>query len=150
MRLVAILPAFGAEPGDVALIAVGNEPPRPFRLGATIKDDLYVQDVGSQKVHLAARQGGEGIVLELPASGRAVPAAPVAVQDRTSGGAATAASEAHFDASPIVPPHPEMTAPRAADAGTPGSYWARMRDGNPDATTGSADRAVPGPDPVRR
>jgi hypothetical protein len=150
MRLTAILPAFGAEPGDVALISVDDEPPRPFRLGATIKDDLFVQDVGSQTVQLASRQSGDVIVLELPLSGRTVPAAAVAARDRTTVGSATAVSEAHFDASPIVPPHPEMTAPRAADAGTPGSYWARMREEHREATTGSVERAERGPDPVRR
>lgn len=59
-----------ASGGGAALIAVDNQPARPFRLGATVADGLVVKSLGRRQVRLGPVEGTEGAVtLEVPEKG---------------------------------------------------------------------------------
>lgn len=59
-----------ASGGGAALIAVDNQPARPFRLGATVADGLVVKSLGRRQVRLGPAEGTEGAVtLEVPEKG---------------------------------------------------------------------------------
>ncbi|SFD84465.1 general secretion pathway protein C [Paracidovorax konjaci] len=60
-----------ASGGGAALIAVDNQPARPFRLGATVAEGLVVQALGRRQVRLGPSATGETTVtLEVPEKGR--------------------------------------------------------------------------------
>ncbi|ABM31524.1 general secretion pathway protein C [Paracidovorax citrulli] len=59
-----------ASGGGAALIAIDNQPARPFRLGATVAEGLVVQSLGRKQVRLGPPRGGEATVtLEVPEKG---------------------------------------------------------------------------------
>ena len=59
-----------ASGGGAALIAIDNQPARPFRLGATVTDGLVVKSLGRRQVRLGPSEGTEGAVtLEVPEKG---------------------------------------------------------------------------------
>ncbi|AVS98074.1 MULTISPECIES: hypothetical protein [Paracidovorax] len=59
-----------ASGGGAALIAIDNQPARPFRLGATVAEGLVVQSLGRRQVRLGPSRGGEATVtLEVPEKG---------------------------------------------------------------------------------
>ena len=53
--------------GGAALLAVDGRPPKPFRVGGRIDDNLIVQAVDGRRVMLGAEMGGPHLlVLDLP------------------------------------------------------------------------------------
>lgn len=54
--LLGVIASSGSQ--GAALIAVGDEPPRPFRVGATVDDGLVLQSVGRGAVRLGATVSG--------------------------------------------------------------------------------------------
>lgn len=50
----------------VALISIDGQPPRPFRLGATVDGDLRLMTVARREAVLAAPGGGQEVNLSLP------------------------------------------------------------------------------------
>lgn len=53
--------------GGAAVIAVDNQPPKPFRVGATVADGLVLQALGPRQARLApSLQGPATVTLEIP------------------------------------------------------------------------------------
>ncbi|MCW5257447.1 general secretion pathway protein C [Verminephrobacter aporrectodeae subsp. tuberculatae] len=53
--------------GGAALIAIGNQPAKPFRVGATVDQELVVQSLGLRQAQLGPRVGGPTtLTLEMP------------------------------------------------------------------------------------
>lgn len=146
-----------------AVIALDDAPPRVYRVGEALDSGHMLVSVDRRAARVSGSGGFESL-LELPATlgmhSTAVHAP--AVRAATNAAPHGAAGD---DASPIVPPHPEMPTPRTADSMTPDSHWARLREaqvpgqspsppeGNPvtgrsnmDGTSAAAGRGrAPGP-----
>ena len=74
-RLVLTGVVAGVWGGGAALIAVGEDPPRPFRVGSRVQEDLWLQSVRGRLVQLGpALRGPTTLTLELPALEPAVEA----------------------------------------------------------------------------
>ena len=85
-----------------ALIAVDGEPPRPFRVGATVGDGYVLQAVDHRTASLgASRDGAPALTLQLPEQPMALPA-PAAQ------GASAAVFPAAVPAPQASPPHPTL------------------------------------------
>lgn len=66
--LVGVLAGRNGSSG-AALIAVGGEPARPFRVGAQVDDGLVVQALGKHEARLGASVGGPAsVVLDIAAT----------------------------------------------------------------------------------
>jgi hypothetical protein len=112
----------------MALISVAGAPPRLFRVGHVVHDDVIIRRVLPHGVLLASRNSREPWWLSVAAA--APGATPLSASDR-AGLMQAVASDG--EASPIIPPHADMRAPSAANAGTPDSAWSRQRRTLPDA-----------------
>ncbi len=67
-RLVLTGVVAGVWGGGAALIAVGEDPPQPFRVGSRVREDLLLQSVRGRLVQLGpALRGPTTLTLELPA-----------------------------------------------------------------------------------
>lgn len=81
-KLIGVVAGQAPDRGEgIALLAVDGKPPRPYRIGASLGDDLVVQQVASRSVALGPAAGPVSLRLDLPglpppATGR--PGAPTA------------------------------------------------------------------------
>lgn len=81
-KLIGVVAGKAPDRGDgIALLAIDGKPPRPYRIGASLGDDLVVQQVASRSVALGPVAGPVALRLDLPglpppATGR--PGAPPA------------------------------------------------------------------------
>ncbi len=68
-KLVGVVAPRAGGPGGsgVAVIVVGDKPPRPYRVGATIDGQLTLRSVAMRSVSIGPAKGGGGFTLELPA-----------------------------------------------------------------------------------
>jgi hypothetical protein len=106
----------------LALISRADGSPRVFRVGAVVHGDTVLKSVSAREVRLGPRDGPASMVLALPTS------ASAGVQPIGSAPYKPApATEDPNDTSPIVPPHTDMSAPRASESGTAGSQWNELR-----------------------
>jgi general secretion pathway protein C len=117
-----------AEAGQgVALIAVDGKPPKPFRVGARLDDDLVLQSVGLRTASLGPAEGAHSVVLELPVlppphagvlppvgAAAPVPAAPLRTLPALPHGAgavpAPSVGAAQPSTAPLVSPAPPAAA----------------------------------------
>lgn len=66
-RLLGVVaPRNGSIGGGVALISVGDEPAKPFRVGATIDGDAVLLAVAMRRAEIGPRGGPASLQLELP------------------------------------------------------------------------------------
>jgi general secretion pathway protein C len=66
-RLLGVVaPRTGSIGGGVALISVGDEPAKPFRVGATIDGDAVLLAVAMRRAEIGPRGGPASVQLELP------------------------------------------------------------------------------------
>jgi general secretion pathway protein C len=82
-RLLGVVaPRSGSAGGGVALISVGDEPAKPFRVGATIDGDAVLLAVAMRRAEIGPRGGPASVQLELPSpdsgSASSMPATPPA------------------------------------------------------------------------
>jgi general secretion pathway protein C len=80
-RLLGVVaPRSGSAGGGVALISVGDEPAKPFRVGATIDGDAVLLAVAMRRAEIGPRGGPASLQLELPspdsAQASGMPSAP--------------------------------------------------------------------------
>jgi general secretion pathway protein C len=54
------------DPYGVALIAVDGQPPKAYKVGAVLEDDLVLQSVGLRTAAIGPAQGKTALTLELP------------------------------------------------------------------------------------
>lgn len=119
LRLIGVM-ASGHQ--GLALIAGADGLARVFRVGAVVHGDTVVKSVSPTEVWLGPRDGPAGRVLVLPAASSG--AGQIGRQARAD---PPPEGDASADTSPIVPPHADMSAPRASDSGTAGSRWNEIR-----------------------
>jgi general secretion pathway protein C len=66
-RLLGVVaPRTGSIGGGVALISVGDEPAKPYRVGATIDGDAVLLAVAMRRAEIGPRGGPASVQLELP------------------------------------------------------------------------------------
>ena len=138
LRLIGVM-ASGHQ--GLALIAGADGLARVFRVGAVVHGNTVVKSVLPTEVRLGLRDGPASRVLVLPTASPG--AAQVGRQARAD---LLLEVDASIDTSPIVPPHADMSAPRASESGTAGSRWNEIR-GKPVTpqlpTTNPAEAPLP-------
>ena len=112
-KLVGVMAPRSAGSGGVALISVDGQPPRAYRPGAVVTDDVVVQQLGQRSARLGAPQGGASFTLELPA----LPAAQTGNLPNANGVASPVTRMA--PASPPGMPRPAAGPPQSAPASVP-------------------------------
>lgn len=66
-KLIGVVAGLAPDRGDgIALLAVDGKPPRPYRIGAPLGDDLVVQQVAARSVALGPAAGPVALRLDLP------------------------------------------------------------------------------------
>lgn len=145
MRLIGVVAPHQGTLAGVALIAVGDQPARAYRIGADVDAGWFVQAVRRDGVELRARAGGTSAVRTLELKQQPLdPQALVAVRLQSSFAALEGTTSGVEGASPIVPPHPEMPTPSVADSRTP--ELRRARDAAEPLPAGAAvGRSAPTP-----
>lgn len=111
LGVVAARPPASTSQG-VALIAVDGKPPRAYRVGAVVADDLVLQAVQGRSVSIGPRGGVARVALELPALPPPATGVPAGVGGGGMGGAGVPLS-------PPAQPRPAFGAAPALPVGTP-------------------------------
>jgi len=133
LKLHGTIAPAGDRQGGIALISSGPIAARAFPMGATVEGELVLQSIEARRVRLVSRDGVMTVTLELPQRTGALAPPPAPLRPRE------AVDDPILDASPIVPPTPDLKPPRASESGTVGSDYRRRRDA-------AAGRAASGPD----
>jgi len=102
--VVAPRSAFPSREG-VALIAMDGKPPKAYRVGATLEDNLVLQSVAQRGASLGPRGGAATVALDIP------PPAPAATGALPQAGAPPAALPSLVPSSVPRPGPPGFTAP---------------------------------------
>lgn len=78
LTLVGVVapPLGGSSREALALIALDDHPPRAYRVGHRVGEELVLQSVSARVVRLGSRVGGPAVELEVPVLPVAVPTSP--------------------------------------------------------------------------
>lgn len=120
-KLVGVVAPAASAPqgGGIALVSVDGKPPRPYRVGARIENDLMLRAVARRSAQIGPANDGTAFTLELPV--RAPPATGTLPAPPAFGAEAPAGENEEPPPPPAqpVPPQPVPMAPAVVPAPRP-------------------------------
>jgi general secretion pathway protein C len=114
-QLVGVVAPRGARDPAVALIAVDGNPPRPYRVGRTVDDELVLQGVEARAASLGKPGGPATVRLELPPPPMAATGtlpSPIGLPVPGAGGPQRPLNAAPQPVRPLAPPPQGMPQPQ--------------------------------------